>query len=72
MALTCGARMQHEAPLVLHYDVGEQITPHFDFIDVHAPDYEQQIREQGQRVITFLLYSTTTTRVAKPRSRRWG
>ena len=42
--------------MVLHYDVGQQITPHFDFIDVNAPDYEQQIREQGQRMITFLLY----------------
>ena len=57
MALACGQRIQQfEAPMVLHYDVGEQITPHFDFIDVHAPDYEQQIREQGQRMITFLLY----------------
>jgi prolyl 4-hydroxylase len=45
-----------QARMVLHYDVGEQITPHFDFIDVNAPDYEQQIREQGQRMITFLLY----------------
>ena len=57
MALSCGQRMQQfEAPMVLHYDVGQQIKPHFDFIDVHAPDYEQQIREQGQRMITFLLY----------------
>ncbi len=57
MSHTCGYRMQHlEAPMVLHYDVGQQITPHFDFIDVNAPDHEQQIREQGQRMITFLLY----------------
>jgi prolyl 4-hydroxylase len=57
MSHTCGYRMQHfEAPMVLHYDVGQQITPHFDFIDAGAPDYEQQIREQGQRMITFLLY----------------
>jgi prolyl 4-hydroxylase len=57
MAHTCGYRMQHfEAPMVLHYEVGQQITPHFDFIDANAPDYEQQIREQGQRTITFLLY----------------
>ena len=57
MSHTCGYRIQHfEAPMVLHYDVGQQITPHFDFIDMNAPDYEQQIREQGQRVITFLLY----------------
>jgi hypothetical protein len=57
MSHTCGYRMQHfEAPMVLHYDVGQQIKPHFDFIDVNAPDYEQQIREQGQRMITFILY----------------
>jgi prolyl 4-hydroxylase len=57
MSLTCGYRIQHfEAPMILHYDVGQQITPHFDFIDANAPDYEQQIREQGQRMITFLLY----------------
>lgn len=57
MAQTCRYPLQHfEAPMVLHYDVGEQITPHFDFIDQKAPDYEQQIREQGQRMVTFLLY----------------
>jgi len=57
MSLTCGYPMQHfEAPMVLHYAVGEQIKPHFDFIDAKAIDYAQQIREQGQRMITFLLY----------------
>jgi len=57
MALTCGYPMQHfELPMVLHYDVGQQITPHFDFIDAQAADYAQQIQEQGQRMITFLLY----------------
>jgi hypothetical protein len=57
MAKTCKQRMQQlEAPMVLHYSPGQQIKPHFDFIDTAAPDYEQQIREQGQRMITFLLY----------------
>jgi prolyl 4-hydroxylase len=57
MALTCGYRIQHfEVPMILHYDVGQQITPHFDFIDANARDYAQQIQEQGQRMITFLLY----------------
>jgi len=57
MSLTCRYPMQHfEAPMVLHYDVGEQITPHFDFIDAQAADYAEQIREVGQRMITFLLY----------------
>jgi TPR repeat protein len=57
MGLTCGYPMQHfELPMVLHYDVGQQITPHFDFIDAQAADYAEQIREQGQRMVTFLLY----------------
>src|SRR5690606_2044035 len=57
MSLTCGYPMQHfEAPMVLHYAVGQQITPHFDFIDAKAADYAEQIREVGQRMITFLLY----------------
>jgi hypothetical protein len=57
MAASCRQRLQQlEAPMVLHYTVGQQIRPHFDFIDTGAPDYEQQIREQGQRMITFLLY----------------
>ena len=57
MALTCGYRIQHfEHPTILHYRVGEQITPHFDFIDANARDYAQQIEEMGQRMITFLLY----------------
>jgi hypothetical protein len=57
MARSCGQRQrQLETPMVLHYSVGQQIRPHFDFIDTAAPDYERQIREQGQRMITFLLY----------------
>jgi prolyl 4-hydroxylase len=57
MAATCGYRLQHfEAPTILHYNVGEQIRPHFDFIDARARDYLQQIEVMGQRMITFLLY----------------
>jgi prolyl 4-hydroxylase len=57
MSSTCGYPIQHfEAPMVLHYAVGQQITPHFDFIDAQAADYAEQIRELGQRMITFLLY----------------
>src|SRR5690606_39326892 len=39
MSLTCGYPIQHfEAPMVLHYGIGQQITPHFDFIDANAAD----------------------------------
>ncbi len=41
---------------VLHYDVGEEITEHYDFIDPNVPNYEQEIAENGQRIVTFLVY----------------
>ena len=37
-----------EAAAVLHYDVGEQITEHYDFIDPQALDFEQQIAKSGR------------------------
>jgi hypothetical protein len=56
-ASACGVPLTHfEAPAVLHYDVGEQITPHFDFIDPRSQDYERQIMAQGQRTFTLLVY----------------
>ena len=45
-----------EAATVLHYDVGEEITDHYDFIDPNIPNYAQEIAQQGERVVTFLLY----------------
>ena len=48
MSLTCGYRMQHfETPTILHYKVGEQITPHFDFIDAKAPTTRSRSRERA-------------------------
>jgi len=47
---------QFEAATVLHYAEGEQITEHYDFIDPKTPDYARVIREQGQRIITFIVY----------------
>lgn len=45
-----------EAPTVLHYDVGEEISEHYDFVDPQTPNYAQQIARDGQRIITFLVY----------------
>lgn len=57
MAAAAGVPFAHlESLAVLHYDVGEQITPHYDFVDPDAPDYERQIARDGQRVVTFLVY----------------
>ena len=47
---------QFEALTVLHYDEGEEITDHYDFVDPNLPSYAQEIAEQGDRVVTFLVY----------------
>lgn len=52
-----GVSFRQLEPLsVLHYDVGEQIIEHFDFVDPDAPTFDQQVAEYGQRILTFLLY----------------
>jgi prolyl 4-hydroxylase len=52
-----GTSFRQLEPLsVLHYDIGEQIIEHFDFVDPDAPTFDQQVAEYGQRRITFLLY----------------
>ncbi len=57
MAACAGLPFSHlEAPAVLHYDVGQQISDHYDFIDPSIPDYDEQISKTGQRIITFFVY----------------
>jgi hypothetical protein len=57
MQAACGYPLHNmEATAILHYAVGEQITNHFDFVDPRIPNYEQEIRTNGQRVLTFLIY----------------
>ena len=47
---------QFEAVTVLHYDEGEEITEHYDFVDPNLPSYAQELAEKGDRVVTFLVY----------------
>jgi hypothetical protein len=57
MAACLGVPFRHlEAMTVLHYDIGEQISEHFDFVDPNIPNYAEQVRERGQRIVTFLVY----------------
>lgn len=58
MAVACGVDVrQLEAPAVLHYYPGEQITDHYDFVDPDmTPDYAAEVARNGQRTMTFLLY----------------
>jgi prolyl 4-hydroxylase len=41
---------------VLHYAVGEQFAPHFDFLDTRFPGYAEQVARWGQRAFTVLIY----------------
>jgi hypothetical protein len=58
MCANAGVPFRQLEPLaVLHYAVGEQITEHFDFVDpAQTPNYDQELAENGQRIVTFLVY----------------
>lgn len=57
MAIACGVPVLNaEGPTILNYQPGEQITNHFDFVNVRMPGYEQHIEQRGERIITFLVY----------------
>ena len=58
MSAACGIPERHmEAPSVLHYNPGEQIANHYDFVDPKStPDYAGEIARNGQRLITFIVY----------------
>ena len=45
-----------EPAAVLHYAVGQEIKPHFDFVDPNVPNHDEEIAQRGQRVVTFLVY----------------
>jgi len=57
MSAACGVPMvQMESTAILNYQPGEQISNHYDFVDTDLPNYEQEIADNGQRIITFLIY----------------
>lgn len=45
-----------ETSNVLHYAVGEQFAPHYDFLDVGYAGYARQVAQYGQRTLTVLIY----------------
>lgn len=63
---------QFEPITVLHYDEGEEITDHFDFVDPHLPSYAQEIAQHGQRVVTFLVYLNDDYRAGETAFPRLG
>lgn len=45
-----------ETSQLLHYAVGEEFRPHYDFLDPANDAYRGQFARFGQRVATFLIY----------------
>jgi hypothetical protein len=57
MAACYGIPFQQLEPIsMLHYDEGEEIADHFDFVDPNVSNYQQELATKGQRVVTFLIY----------------
>jgi prolyl 4-hydroxylase len=57
IAATAGLSFRSLEPAqVLHYTVGQEFKPHFDFLDLSVPGYARSAAMHGQRVATFLLY----------------
>jgi len=57
MALWTGLSTDAMEPAaVLHYAVGEQFAPHYDFIDPGNPQLAENIAQHGQRLATVLVY----------------
>jgi len=57
MSAASGIPMQQmEGTAILNYQPGEEISPHYDFVDPKMANYEQEIATNGQRVMTFLIY----------------
>lgn len=45
-----------EPSQVLHYAVGQEFRPHYDFLDPNEPGFADNVRLRGQRIGTMLLY----------------
>ena len=45
-----------ELTKVLHYSVGQEFAPHFDFIDPATPGMAGEVQARGRRLVTFLIY----------------
>jgi prolyl 4-hydroxylase len=45
-----------EPAQIMHYSVGEEFRPHYDFLTDESAGWAAQLRRYGQRIATFLLY----------------
>lgn len=45
-----------ETSQVLHYAVGQEFRPHYDFLDQGKAGHAADVAQRGQRIATFILY----------------
>ncbi len=45
-----------EVTKLLHYEPGQQFSLHADFLELNTPALAEEVRQHGQRVMTFLVY----------------
>ena len=45
-----------EPAQIMHYSVGEEFRPHYDFLTEDEEGWAAQLQRYGQRIATFLLY----------------
>jgi prolyl 4-hydroxylase len=45
-----------EPAQIMHYSVGEEFRPHYDFLTGEVEGWAAQLERYGQRIATFLLY----------------
>ncbi len=57
-----GFSVAHQEPLqILHYDIGGEYEPHFDFFDPAVPGNAMQLSRGGQRIATLIMYLNDVT-----------
>lgn len=57
IALTIDVPLNHQEPTnILHYEPGQEYKPHFDFVDPNGAANLEQLKNAGQRTVTFLIY----------------
>jgi prolyl 4-hydroxylase len=57
VAALTGIPVEHQEPLqILHYGVGGEYEPHFDFFKADAAGEAAQLKHGGQRIATLVMY----------------
>lgn len=57
IGVAVGVPVSHQEPTnILHYEIGQEYKPHFDFIDPGEAQFQAELQRVGQRTLTFLIY----------------